>query len=181
MGKKSSLLVAAVIALALAVPSTAGASVIKEKLGKTVPIGTTVKGSDVNLTIKGAFLSDVICAAGVLPMEDKLVQNNGSEFELAAIGEGKLAASCGGKPVNRFSISKMKSSVSGSGTLAMFLNVPLLEGGTCEFKGESLAFTYAPGSSQFSFSGSLTVLPKACASKPITVTGTFALSELLLF
>jgi hypothetical protein len=75
----------------------------------------------------------------------------------------------------------MKSSVSGSGTLAMLLNVPLLEGGVCEFKGESLAFAYTPGSNEFSFSGSLTVLPKICAAKPVTVTGSFTLSEVFMY
>jgi len=180
MGKKSSLLVMTAIALALAVPSMASASEIREKLGKAVPIGTKIKGTDVQMTVKGAFNTDVNCTAEVLPFEEVLTRNVGGVFELGSTSNGELSATCGSYPITRFSIPNMKSSVSGSGTLAMVFWVGKSAVGECHFEG-TVPFTYTPGSNEFSISGSLTVLPKACAAKPVTVTGSFTLSEVFMY
>jgi hypothetical protein len=181
MGKKSSLLVTAVIALALAVPSIAGASEIKDKTKIfPVPIGTVIKGTDVQMTVKGAFNSDVKCTAGALPFEEILTKNAGGVFELANNNNGELSAVCGSYPITRFWVPNMKSSVSGSGTMAMLFWVGKGGVGECHFEG-TVPFTYTPGTNEFSISGSLTVLPKACAANPVTVTGSFTLSEVFMY
>jgi hypothetical protein len=171
------LLPAALIALALALPAMASASRVELSPGKLAPAGTRISIAGSNIQIKDTALGVLPCKSWSL--EEVLTENSGGVVN-AIPGTAGTAAGCwnGTKPliISDIKWNQFHTSLSGSGTVNMSFTLQLGQEVVCHFTTSAVPFAYSPGGFVVQFSGaeSLHSSPAACGTAKFS--GEFAMS-----
>jgi hypothetical protein len=179
MGKKFSLMLAAVAILAFAIPSMANATVATIE-GSPAPKNTSITGTGSDIILQSNLLGTITCST--LNLKGEITLNDGTTVE----GKGKnvepTQAGCknGEKAVTVTSVEleNLKSTTTGSATVSFVAKVDIasLE---CTFTGTNVPGTFTSGSNVLSFSEATATgikgAPAACGTSKLK--GNFALES----
>src|ERR1700743_1732199 len=147
MGKKLSLLAAAIAVLALAVPAFASAGTGVVEGGVLVASGQTIVGTNVGqVTTTSTKTGNISCKSMIV--DAVLTENTATEVK-ATSGSG-TAKTCevGANPtvtVHFILLSELKTTGGGTGTAALSYEVVLPSGTECHYSTSVATFIYKPG------------------------------------
>ena len=178
MGRKIGILTAAIAVLAIAVPSSAGASAMQDwETGKLLPVGTQFTAKSNNFIVEnGLGIGPIECPEIVT--NNQISANTGSTFGAVQWGSDTTAPCYVQGKYMEYTTgirwSKLSSVSSGSGTISMSFETHFI--GTCKFSGE-VPFTYVKGSNSIHISSKIaTNFETICG--PAYIKGDFKLALL---
>jgi hypothetical protein len=179
MVKRLTLLMAAVAALACAIPALANASSVTSSPGTLTPVGTPIALTGTDITTQSPTLGNITCQT-LTPIIE-LTKNAGGIFEGFGGNATPAQSGCinGTKTVKvtTFRITNLVSTSSGTGSMSYISEQDIAGVLTCTFTGTSVPFSYTVGANVIKFSAAAGIVgsPSATCGSTAKLTGEFRL------
>jgi hypothetical protein len=176
MAKKLSLMLAAVAALAFAIPSIASASEATLPAGTRAPVGTVIVGTGSDIILQSSLLGKITCST--LNLNGEITVNNGTTVEGKGENVSPTQTGCvnGSKAVTvtEVEITRLFSNTSGTGSVSFTSKVDIGSELKCTFTGTNVDFTYTSGTDTITFTNAagVTGTPGACGTAKLTASFT---------